>query len=64
MTKKHYIEIARNIKNSLPACNSYKTEQETKTLRQLVISLCSAFALDNPRFDSRGFTEACGFTAE
>lgn len=57
MTKKYYIEIARNIKNSVIAC---KGEAEVETLRTLVASLCSSFVLENPRFDSRRFTEACG----
>ena len=58
MTKKHYIKIAKAIKDS-------EIKQDTEYMSpilcqvSLISSLCSMFRNDNKLFNSNKFVEAC-----
>jgi hypothetical protein len=50
MSKKHYIEFARIIKNN----NRYNQNKE-----YLIKDIVKYFKKDNPRFNEKTFSEAC-----
>lgn len=57
MTRKDYNLIAEAIKNQVAPHN------DSKTVWQVANAISDSLALDNPRFDSYRFMQACGVTA-
>ena len=66
MTKKHYIEIARVLKEqleNLKTKNPPTWDRRPKSVwvvSRIANALCDLFIEDNPRFDKSRFLTACG----
>lgn len=56
MTRKDYVVIAAIIRSNMDRAN----EDERWRLQVVADELASAFAAENPRFDTDKFLEACG----
>lgn len=57
MTRKHYKEIAKAIKN-----NSVDYDNDDSNIimkKSLIVELCTIFKKDNPNFDVNKFKQAC-----
>ena len=57
MAKKHYIEIARVLKEEYEGTDR---EHARDAIYRVACALCGLFSQDNPRFDKYKFLVACG----
>lgn len=60
MTKKHFIAIAKIIREQLDDARIYAPASECDAIITTAKNLCNVFADDNPRFDRARFLSACG----
>ena len=64
MTKKDYIIIARQLKNTLENMREYeqviKKMSPSEVFEAVIKDMCTMFVQDNPKFDAQKFAKACG----
>ena len=58
-TRKHYVEVARIIREESARCARPGAEESLCAVRNIGESIARMFAADNPRFDANRFAIAC-----
>jgi hypothetical protein len=59
MTKKHYIQIARVIRENTRGADQFNGYEGNINVTTLIHGLAECFRQDNPRFDADRFYNAC-----
>lgn len=63
-TARHYAAIATAIREEVNTATAEEDHASVMSLARTVQRLAALFAGDNPAFDRRRFTTACGFDSE